>query len=70
MKPNKTTVCIATDETKNKGYKVPDGFIGKLGYFFTPEQLNEYTANVIKQALETAAERAYALVIFFLLFLV
>jgi len=32
------------------------------GYFFTPEQLNEYTANVIKQALETAAERAYALV--------
>lgn len=23
---------------------------------FTPEQLNEYTANVIKQALETAAE--------------
>lgn len=28
------------------------------GYFFTPEQLNEYTANVIKQALETAAEKA------------
>ena len=28
------------------------------GYFFTPEQLNEYTANVIKQALETAAENA------------
>lgn len=28
----------------------------KEGYFFTPEQLNEYTANVIKQALETAAE--------------
>ena len=26
------------------------------GYFFTPEQLNEYTQNVIKQALETAAE--------------
>lgn len=25
---------------------------------FTPEQLNEYTANVIKQALETAAENA------------
>lgn len=29
------------------------------GYFFTPEQLNEYTANVIKQALETAAENAF-----------
>ena len=28
------------------------------GYFFTPEQLNEYTSNVIKQALETAAEKA------------
>lgn len=32
------------------------------GYFFTPEQLNEYTQKVIKQALEIAAERAYALV--------
>lgn len=28
------------------------------GYFLTPEQLNEYTANVIKQALETAAKKA------------
>ena len=28
------------------------------GYFFTPEQLNEYTANVIKDALNTAAEKA------------
>ena len=28
------------------------------GYFFTPEQLNEYTANVIKQALETVADNA------------
>lgn len=32
------------------------------GYFFTQEQLNEYTSKVIKQALETAAERACALV--------
>lgn len=30
----------------------------KEGYFFTPEQLNEYTANVIRQALETAADKA------------
>jgi len=29
------------------------------GYFFTPEQLNEYTQSVIKQALETAAEKMY-----------
>ena len=28
------------------------------GYFFTTEQLNEYTANVVRQALETAAEKA------------
>ena len=31
----------------------------KEGYFFTPEQLNEYTANVIKDALNTAAQNAY-----------
>lgn len=30
----------------------------KEGYFFTTEQLNKYTQNVIKQALETAAENA------------
>lgn len=28
------------------------------GYFSTPEQLNEFIANVIKQTLETAAEKA------------
>ena len=28
------------------------------GYFFTPEELNEYTQKVIKQTLETAAENA------------
>ena len=28
------------------------------GYFFTSEKLNEYTSNVIKQTLETAAEEA------------
>lgn len=34
----------------------------KEGYFFTPEQLNEYTRNIIKQALETAAEKADAFI--------
>lgn len=29
------------------------------GYFFTPEQLNQYTQDVIKQALETAAKDAF-----------
>lgn len=28
------------------------------GYFFTPDQFNEYTANVIRESLETAAEKA------------
>lgn len=28
------------------------------GYFFTTEQLNEYTKNIIKQTLETAADKA------------
>lgn len=34
--------------------------VEKEGYFFTPKQLNEYTANVIKQTLETAAENVNA----------
>lgn len=42
----KQIACIASEDTK------------KEGYFFTPEQLNEYTQGVIKQALETAAEKA------------
>lgn len=28
-------------------------------FVFTPEQLNEYTANVVRQALETAAEKVH-----------
>lgn len=28
------------------------------GYFFTSKQLNEYTANVVRQTLKTAAEKA------------
>lgn len=35
-----------------------DFYLEQKGYFFTPEQLNEYTANVVRQALETAAEKA------------
>lgn len=35
-----------------------DFYLEQKGYFFTPEQLNEYTQTVIKQALETAAEKA------------
>ena len=56
--PIKRTVCIPDGETEEKGYRVPKGFTDNCGYFFTPDQLNEYTQNVIKQALETAAEKA------------
>lgn len=44
----------------------PDGYsnVGNLqeqeGYFFTTEQLNEYTFNVIQQTLETAARNVEA----------
>jgi hypothetical protein len=59
MKPTKQTVYLpkSTFPLSMKG-KVDDLFCLQQGYFFTPEQLNEYTQNVIKQALETAAEKA------------
>ena len=38
------------------GERIDEWVNQQEGYFFTPEQLNEYTANVIKQALETAAK--------------
>ena len=41
-----------------KGEKVVEVIHPQKGYFFTPEQLNEYTQSVIKQALEAAAENA------------
>jgi hypothetical protein len=46
----------------NNGERIDEWVNEQKGYFFTPEQLNEYTANVVRQALETAANRAYALV--------
>lgn len=46
MKPHKQTVYLPEREEED------------YGYFFTPEQLNDYTQEVIKQALETAAENA------------
>ena len=57
--PTEQTVYLpkATFPLSMKG-EVGELFSLQQGYFFTPEQLNEYTANVIKQALETAAEKA------------
>ena len=65
MKPTEQTVYLAIDEEweENKPTLMSsDGeyvcnLHSKEGYFFTPEQLNEYTANIIKHALETAAEK-------------
>lgn len=64
MKPIKQTVYIGVSNEDKVELEVRDIDTGETkiwveereGYFFTPEQLNEYTSNVIKQALETAAE--------------
>lgn len=59
MTPTKQTVYLpkATFPLSMKG-EVGELFSLQQGYFFTPEQLNEYTQSVIKQALETAAKKA------------
>lgn len=51
MKPTKQPVYLPVE-----GKTISEFMESREGYFFTPEQLNEYTANVIKQALETAAK--------------
>ena len=48
-----TAVCTFENEWVHQ-----ETVVDQEGYFFTPEQLNEYTQSVIKQALETAAENA------------
>jgi hypothetical protein len=58
MKPTKQTVYLpkAAFPTSVVGI-ASDLFKIEEGYFFTPEQLNEYTKSVIKQSVETAAEK-------------
>ncbi len=66
MKPTKQTVYLPVNGEpplvvcydNSDWYDSITGVVEKKGYFFTPEQLNEYTQKVIKQALETAAENA------------
>jgi len=60
MTPTKQTVYLPVEDYLERQWNEPfeDIVNAKEGYFFTPEQLNEYTANVIKQALQTAAEKA------------
>lgn len=63
MKPEKQTVFIK--EIHHYDWLIKshnDDLIGHVkeqeGYFFTAGELNNYTREVIKQALETAAEKA------------
>lgn len=54
-KPQLKTVIQATEETKKKGYSIPEGFIGKMSIVFAQEEYNEHIRNVIENALEIAA---------------
>lgn len=62
MKPTRQTVYLPVNgdglRVTKGGYDTYDIVEEQQGHFFTPEQLNEYTQSVIKQALETAAEKA------------
>lgn len=67
MKPTKQTVYLPVSEFNSSERAIctigiPDLYGDKVieeqGYFFTPEELNEYTANVIRKSLETAYENA------------
>lgn len=68
MKPTKQTAYLPVKEDYGiylsnflgypEGYSYEGNLQNQEGYFLTAEQLNEYTASVIKQALETAAEKA------------
>ena len=56
MTPTKQTVLFAFGENGLPLHSIANvekcmkSYKKETGYFFTPEQLNEYTANVIKQA--------------------
>lgn len=54
----KTILTAEESFTKSTGCVITHWSKPQEAFVFTPEQLNKYTANVIKQALETAAEKA------------
>jgi len=66
MKPIKQTVYLPVNGEQEKVVcnNYPDwmdiltSVIEEEGYFFTPEELNNYMQNIIKQTLETAADKA------------
>ena len=67
MTPTKQTVYLPVRVLNNKGEKSDLNSIvegkqtpvirGEEGYFFTPEQLNQFISNVIKDTLDTAADK-------------
>lgn len=68
MKLTKQTVYLPVNDVKdsnyfiqNWGHVTEDYAIKKEGYFFTPEQLNQLLSDVIKDALNTAAEKGKVL---------
>lgn len=62
MKKQTVYVPVKSYEDYSVSYKLEEGSIDYVkpqeGYFFTEEQLNELLSNVIKNTLETAAEKA------------
>ena len=54
--PDKSVLIVKEQEEMDKFWEAL--VKQQQGYFFTPEELNAYTQSVIKQALETAAEKA------------
>lgn len=59
MKLTKQTVYLLKEEVNlEENYYLQDlnseFYLEQKGYFLTPEQLNEYTENVIKEALKTS----------------
>lgn len=52
-KPQKQTVYLPVKVE----YGLKTVLMQEEGYFFSPEQFNEHNQNVIKQTLETAAEK-------------
>ena len=62
-KLEKQTVYLPVKENGNYSIhwnkdKIFNHAVMKEGYFFTPEQLNQFLSDVIKGTLETAAEKA------------
>jgi hypothetical protein len=52
------TVIIANEATKKIGYSVPEGFTGKMGYFFTEAQLRVLLEDAFSDGATTGENQA------------